>query len=413
MRAVQESPPDIDKQTSQNNEIGSHINQLIDPVNAWITEEDPTKATKLFCASIREVHQDGDYLNLKMNLHESLEERNRALVSFYKRPKTQWANPLRCKLVGDMAVGDGVTRYVLATVMDCIQNGFQLSSTGSKTLLFEGEKDHLVPASSQELIESDFFVVAGRMVGHCFLNEGPKLCGLSPAILHTLFGGDPETATVTMQDCVDLDVREVVNLLEQENDLDQDQKAKVLAVTLPWDLPGVTASNRWWLRDKILSHAVIGRTTEKVKQFRRGLKDTGTLNFFSSRPDAVTLLFPRTCETIITSQIILDRIRWPNDEDVDEDICTLEEQQRALLFLRQFIENNSSDVLKKLIVFWTGWDVVPGHLEVEVVDRVICLPQSSTCFYTLKLHKNISTFDEFQNKLMTSISTSYAGFGQY
>ena len=82
-----------------------------------------------------------------------------------------------------------------------------------KTLLFEGEQDHLVPCTSRALLESDFFVIAGGIIGHCFLNDGPRLTGLSPAIVHVLFGGEQETATISVSDCVDQDVRDVVCLV--------------------------------------------------------------------------------------------------------------------------------------------------------------------------------------------------------
>ena len=78
------------------------------------------------------------------------------------------------------------------------------------TLLFEGEKDHLIPSTSHFLLESDLFVVAGRMIGHSFPHGGPCLGGLSPAILHVLFGGSPEEATIDIKDCADLDIRETL-----------------------------------------------------------------------------------------------------------------------------------------------------------------------------------------------------------
>lgn len=68
------------------------------------------------------------------------------------------------------------------------------------TLLFEGEQDHKIPSTSLILLESDLFVVAGRMIGHSFLHDGPCLGGLSPAILHVLFGGSPEEATIDIKD---------------------------------------------------------------------------------------------------------------------------------------------------------------------------------------------------------------------
>lgn len=75
---------------------------------------------------------------------------------------------------------------------------------------FEGEPDHLIPSMSEELLENNMFTIAGRMIGHAFVHNGPSFPGLSPAIIHVLFGGSPETAPVTLRDCPDLDVREIV-----------------------------------------------------------------------------------------------------------------------------------------------------------------------------------------------------------
>lgn len=82
-----------------------------------------------------------------------------------------------------------------------------------RTLLFEGEPDHLVPAASEVLIESNLFRVAGRMLAHTFLHDGPHVTGLSPAVIHVLFNGDPEMATVVTEDCPDLHIRSIIKLV--------------------------------------------------------------------------------------------------------------------------------------------------------------------------------------------------------
>ncbi|KAF3844259.1 hypothetical protein F7725_013600 [Dissostichus mawsoni] len=61
--------------------------------------------------------------------------------------------------------------------------------------------------------ESDMFIMAGRMVGHSFVHGGPCLSGLSPAVVHVLLGGSPETATVTLEDCPDLEIRATIRLV--------------------------------------------------------------------------------------------------------------------------------------------------------------------------------------------------------
>lgn len=88
-----------------------------------------------------------------------------------------------------------------------------LTANSSLTGLFEGEPGHLVPSASHFLVESDMFMVAGRMIGHSFLHGGPCLQGLSPAVIHVLLGGSPDTATVTLEDCPDLDIRETIRLV--------------------------------------------------------------------------------------------------------------------------------------------------------------------------------------------------------
>lgn len=71
-----------------------------------------------------------------------------------------------------------------------------------KTLLFEGQEDHLVPSTSKVLLDSGLFVVAGRMVGHSFVHGGPRLTGLSLALF--------DENLLTYQDCPDIDLREMV-----------------------------------------------------------------------------------------------------------------------------------------------------------------------------------------------------------
>ena len=88
-----------------------------------------------------------------------------------------------------------------------------LTANSNLTRLFEGEPGHLVPSASHFLVESDMFMVAGRMIGHSFLHGGPCLQGLSPAVVHVLLGGSPETATITLEDCPDLDIRETIRLV--------------------------------------------------------------------------------------------------------------------------------------------------------------------------------------------------------
>lgn len=50
-------------------------------------------------------------------------------------------------------------------------------------------------------------------MGHSFIHGGPCVSGISPAIIHVLFGGSPETATVQIEDCPDIDIRSTIQLV--------------------------------------------------------------------------------------------------------------------------------------------------------------------------------------------------------
>ncbi|KAE8278069.1 hypothetical protein D5F01_LYC23866 [Larimichthys crocea] len=277
-----------------------------------------------------------------MDLRESPEDQDRTIVAFYKAHQKNWAGPLNCRLEGDTAIGEGVTRFFFSICMQKLRSGFSLNCGNANiTRLFEGEPDYLVPSSSSLLVDSDLFQMAGRMLGHCFLHGGPGFVGMSQAILHVLLGGSPDVATVTIKDCPDIDIRETITL-------------------------------------------VIGRTTRQVKQLRKGLKETHLWHLMTERPDVVPLIFPREKDASLTSEAILHAITWPGATDDDsEDEWPVETTSRTTGYLREFIENVSSNDRKELLRFWTGWEVLPRELIVAMTSSKY--PTAATCIETLRL----------------------------
>ena len=89
------------------------------------------------------------------------------------------------------------------------------SGLTATSLLFEGEEDHLIPSTLGVLVDSDLFLVAGRIIGHCFLHDGPPLHGLSNAVIHLLLHNDQDTATVELADVPDLDVRAILQTVNK------------------------------------------------------------------------------------------------------------------------------------------------------------------------------------------------------
>ncbi|XP_076855207.1 uncharacterized protein LOC143510082 isoform X1 [Brachyhypopomus gauderio] len=219
------------------------------------------------------------------------------------------------------------------------------------------------------------------MLGHSFLHDGPCVTGLSSAIIHVLFNGDPEMATIVTEDCPDLHIRSIIEMLETE-ELTQEQQDTVSDLSMSWDLPAVTKTNRRWLQNKLLVHAVIGRTKRQIKQLRKGLKDV---------------------------MMLLDKIIWPVEDNDDDDEFDVETTCRITGFLRLFIETASPRKLAELLKFWVGWEVLPCELKVELSRG--SFPTSTTCFETLKLPVHFKSYTDFEAAFMASINSTHTGFG--
>ncbi|XP_029987475.1 uncharacterized protein LOC115417888 [Sphaeramia orbicularis] len=376
--------------------------------DGWLTVSDPTKAISQCVDSFLRIHEVETPLLLSMDIRRSPAEQDMALISFYKRPNVEWGRPLNCRLEGDTAIGQGVTRFFLSTCIEKLKSGFCINFANSNvTRLFEGEPGHLVPSASHFLVESDMFLVAGRMLGHSFLHGGPCLSGFSPAVVHVLLGGSPETATVTLEDCPDLDIRETIALLEGESKLSEDT-VSVQDLAHAWDFPSLTENNRKWLFEKLLIHAVIGRVTRQIKQLRRGLKETPMWTVLTQRPDTVAILFPKRGEGNFSPEVLLQRITWPREDEDDEDY-SVDTKCRMSGYLRQFIANATLTELTNLVKFWTGWEILPTSLCVEVVMGRC--PTASTCFETLRIPGHYKDYASFKSDILACIYSCQTGFG--
>lgn len=166
-------------------------------------------------------------------------------------------------------------------------------------------------------------------------------------------------------------------MLEGQSKLSDEERKRVQDLAYAWDLPPLTENNRRWLFEKLLLHSVIGRVTRSIKQLRRGLKETHMWTLLTQRPDTVPLLFPQELAAV-NPEVLLQRIVWPEDEDDD---CPLQNKCRITGYMRHFILNATPSELKNVLKFWTGWEIVPKSLTVELVDGRH--PTAATCCHLL------------------------------
>ncbi|KAK0146679.1 hypothetical protein N1851_014017 [Merluccius polli] len=333
--------------------------------DTWRNIADVSMAADHFRQALLLSKEDERNLKVKLDMAEDEVEREGQIITFYKTPNIDWARPFQAKLQGDVAMGDGVARHFLSLVIHKLKHGFTIDVGNScGAMLFEGQSDHLVPSTSKIFLQNDMFIMAGRMIGHAFLHSGPRLTGLSPAVLHVLAGGTPQTATIALEDITDIGVRETIGPLyevcESNNGnlttLSVEQRDAINTLAVEMDYSILKETNRSWLLHNLLQDAVV-----------------------------------------------LDFIQWPQEDDG-------EEPKKIKEFLLRFISTVSQDKLKQLVKFWVGWEIPMTDMKVEVVDNNN-YPRASTCFRTLRVPSHYQTYDDFSESLEMCLGTSEFGFG--
>ncbi|XP_070406291.1 uncharacterized protein [Nothobranchius furzeri] len=381
----------------------------------WEKEEDPKEACQLFRQQLLERNSKHHHLLLSINMFDSEDDKDSSFIEFYKRNNINWAAPFKCTLTGDAAVGEGVRRHVLSMAMQKLKTGFSINlGSASVTPLFEGERDHHVPSAAGVLRECKLFEMAGRILGHNFIHGGSGFPGLSLAVVNMLTGGQIETAAaaLTLEDVADLDHRETIGLLQKE-ELTAEEISRVTDLCLSWYLPTPNPTNHHWLFQLMLSKTVLHHGIQPIKQIRKGLKETGIWPLLSARPDVHSILFPRESSVELSSQTIIESIRWPQptcDSDEEDDPVPVDNISTVTGFLRKFIEEASPDVLCDLMRFWVGWEQPMSKLYVKVVRSIY--PVAHTCLYTLELPGHYQTYTTFHQDLMMALKSISYGFGK-
>lgn len=68
--------------------------------SAWKNENDPQKASRMFCEELLCLSEHCPSLSLLFNQFDTVEEQDSSLISFYKMNSANWSAPFKCRLAG-------------------------------------------------------------------------------------------------------------------------------------------------------------------------------------------------------------------------------------------------------------------------------------------------------------------------
>lgn len=91
-------------------------------------------------------------------------------------------------------------------------NSFKKVDNVDNLQLFGGLDGHLVPVCGVDPIVSGCYEVAGKVIAHSILHDGPGFVGLSPAVVKFLSTGsvDEAKSVVSCEDLLDLDLKKLL-----------------------------------------------------------------------------------------------------------------------------------------------------------------------------------------------------------
>ncbi|KAE8278882.1 hypothetical protein D5F01_LYC22461 [Larimichthys crocea] len=122
-------------------------------------------------------------------------------------------------------------------------------------------------------------------------------------------------------------------------------------------------------------------------------RDGTLISFYKQRRETCQWAADFRCSILdveLTPQMVLKCIIWPEasiDSDDSEDEMSTTNINLISGFFRAFVKEASSDVLKGLMKFWTGWELPSPRLTFKVVRSRghHHLPTASTCYERLRI----------------------------
>lgn len=128
------------------------------------------------------------------------------LMRIYKNPRFNLKKQLDVSFVGEQGVDmGGRTKeyfHYAVSVLSQVDPAFNIQHFGG----------HLLPLCGVHAISSGCFEMAGKLVAHNILHEGPGLVGLAPALVRYISTGSVSESKelLTLEDLYYIDLKEMI-----------------------------------------------------------------------------------------------------------------------------------------------------------------------------------------------------------
>ncbi|XP_067031279.1 uncharacterized protein [Acropora muricata] len=313
----------------------------------------------------------------------------RQIMRIYKSPRFQLAKSLDVNFYHEQCADmGGPTKEFFH---DAIAS-FTHVDPAFNIQLFGGQKGHLIPFYGVDAISSGCFEIAGKVVAHSILHDGPGFVGLAPSLVEYLATGSVDAARgiVSLNDIADLDLKQLIEeeiLHKEVKDMSAIAKDRVEEVMVRHgltDVPITDLNKEKAVNDLMVAEVLITRTLA-LDTFFRGLNCLGLGDLLRKYPIIKDIVFPS-----------------PDKVEIDPETLKNESAGRPLI--------------TSLVLFITGSTIIDPQESFEVVFQTNTkkkLLEADTCFNRVLIPTSHKSYEEFADACKLSVMAGATGYGRF
>ena len=252
------------------------------------------------------------------------------------------------------------------------------------------------------------FVILGLVIGHSLLQGGPGFYRFHPLVYNCIIGKDDTEFLMKFisKDLIPLNAstQGIISFITKldaalsQSEIDEiiDEYEQTLNCS-QWDpTVKVTISNKHHLVTELIFDELVRKITAQIKSIRQGLSTIAILGHLEIAQEM--FVFKNSELTPTKFWNLLDQSSLNEHGDMFA-------KKQTLDFFKVFINQSTSDRLRKVLKFVTGFDIVPPwglHNKVAVKflmdDESKVYPESMACFnlvYVPTVHSTQETFNKY------------------
>ncbi|CAG7829231.1 unnamed protein product [Allacma fusca] len=254
-----------------------------------------------------------------------------------------------------------------------------LHSQFNNHVLFDGPRNHKLPAGDAVMLRLGVFPAIGKFVLLNCIHGRLGMRGLGRSAVNYFISDDSDDLILNYLDESDLsdEAKSALDTLKSIKDRketsqeERDELTHLASVAGCFLARGITPDNAEETKNILTQYDIIEKRRRQLDSIKRVLEKSGLSEFLRKNPDCLPLAFPEDDFFLIQVDSLIAKIRVSTTDVNNNEVAT-----NVNDWMKEFIEihREDADILRKLLRVWTGSGDMPEdnvYLEVTPGSRFL------------------------------------------